>query len=368
MIGRKAKLTLLALLYVGSVIWMTALITSCGSQPLSPVPATPTPAPTAIPTVTATANLSVTPLAVGSISFIGMARNASNQTGFVANSAIAAGVTIYFTNLAWDSANNQFSDQSQAANVTGGALPSGPITEVEEVIRYVVGPGGLPANSAVIIGRSEPSTIADNLLGGTVSNVALFANTSPSGIALTTSASELGSPVTAASALNFLNGQYANGCHIFAYTVPVGTSPSAGNAYLPAGSVFTAGLIFGPDSFTAGSPANYYDSALPSGLTVGVNAVDLSGLYMNMATVMPTPWATAVNGNGNSGNNISAMVGVNCPTGASAINTNTNWVGTILGHTHLTLYPQGDGNSGVTFCAAGTGFGFTTPTVTPIPY
>jgi hypothetical protein len=353
--GYKTNLIILALLSIGSIFWVTA----CG-----PTPSTPAASSTANPTATS----SVTPLPAGSIAFIGMARNASNQIGFVANTAIAAGVTIYFTNLAWDSTHGQFSDQSQAANVVAGPLPSGPITEVEEVIRYVVGNSGLAANSAVIIGRSEPSTIADNLQGGMVINVALFANSSPSGIALTTSASELGSPVTNASALNFLNGQYANGCHLFAYTVPAGTVPSASNQYFPSGSVFTAGLVFGPDAFTAGSPANYYDSALPPGLTTGTSAVDLSGLYANMATVIPTPWATAVNGSGTSGNNISAMVGVNCPTGAAAINTNTNWVGTILGHTHLTLYSQGDANSGVTFCGAGTGFGFTTPTVTPIPY
>jgi hypothetical protein len=293
-------------------------------------------------------------------------RNAANQIGFVTNASIEAGVTIYITNLSWDSTYGQFSDQSQVANITTGTLPTGPITEVEEVISYVVSNSGLAANTGIVIGRTEGSTITDNLQGGTVTNVALFANTSPSGTALTTSASELGSPVTLAAALNFINSQYANGGHLFAYTVPAGTVPSAANHYFPSGSAFTTGLIFGSDAFTAGSPANFYDSALPPGLTLGTNAVDLSGLYANMATVMPTPWATAVNGSGTSGNNIDALVSSSgCPA-ASAGFTNTNWIGTILGHTHLCLYPQGDANSGVTVC--GSGFGFTTPTVTPVPY
>jgi hypothetical protein len=368
----KEKVSLIALFLM--LITATAvMMTACKStiNPTSAGVATITVTPTATATITNTpipANPSLTPLAAGSIAFTGWGRNGDDQIAFVPLVALTQGTTIYFTNLAWDSTHTQFSDQSvvnTSATFNNGYAGSGPppagaVTENEEVISYVVPGGGLGVGTPVVIGTGSAL-----VQSGTVANVAVFANTSPSGIALTTSTSN--TKAVAAASVTYLDSGKSNAGHMFAYTVPSGTVPSAANNYLPTGSVFTTGLIFGPDAFTAGVPAYYFDSALPSGLTLGTNAIDLSALYENIYTVYPTLYNSAV---ASSGNNISCFVnGTVCPTTAAGINTGTGgpWVGTIEGASKLIFSAT---TTGVTVCSSGTGYAFVPATNmgTPVPY
>ncbi len=309
----------------------TATSTPSSTASLSP---TTTVSNTVTGTGTQTATSTVS---FGAIALIGWVRNGNAEVGFVntGSSNIGAGTVLYFTNLAWDSAANGgaggFSDQSSTTTVAIGSTPTPvPQTEVENIVSYTVGNGGLAPYTPVYFGN--PGNMTDALQGGILANV--YAGNG-SGTALT------GTPGAAVTYLP-ASGNGVGG-KVIVYEVP-----SSG------ATVFLTGLLFGPDSWTAGPISTIYDSSLPPGLGAA-NSLDLSTLWNDNL---------AINQANAGGDNQSAIL-TQCVSSLSGILTGSNWGEVINGKGSL-----GMPSSGMSACtgAGSVGFTFTvaqTPTVLP---
>jgi hypothetical protein len=241
----------------------------------------------------------------GDVAFTGIAYNGNSQFSFVPTTNIAAGVSIFFTNYTYDPTSSgsiaPFVDESTSqtsssvypgigsVNWEGVAVGGNGVTITESIITYVVSSSGLAAFSPIII--SNTSNTTDVLQGGSVVEVAPAA----------------GGPAT------FLTMNHNGaGQKILAYAVngPVTT--------------FVAGIIFGPDPWLTSGPVAqgaFWDSVLPSNLTVGTNAIDLSTLWNTSSQDSPL---SKYNVNGNNDQNQNAVLN-SCQSTLAGIVDSTNW-------------------------------------------
>ncbi|HXL73395.1 MAG TPA: hypothetical protein VN963_07195 [bacterium] len=242
----------------------------------------------------------------GDIAFTGIAYNGNSQFSFVPTTNIAAGVSIFFTNYTYDPTNASssiapFVDESTTTTSSSNYPGIGPVnwegvtvggngvTISEGTIAYVVGSAGLGALSQVII--SNTSNASDVLFGGSIYPVA---------------------PVASGSATFLTMNHNGAGQKILAYAVngPVTT--------------FVAGVIFGPDPWLTSGPVAqgaFWDSVLPSNLTAGTNAIDLSTLWNTGSQDSPLG---QYNVNGNNDQNQNAVLN-NCESTLAGIVNAANW-------------------------------------------
>ncbi len=349
------------LMAAGSLAGTLALV-SCNAKIISPVPAptntptfthtpmftptstptnlngytstpttTPTPTATNLNGYTSTPTASATPTATnlagqnpGDIAFTGLTYNGNSEVAFVATTLIGPGQVIYFTNESYDASVTGLVNES--FNCCDDGAGNG-LTIVEGVISYTVGGSGLSAYKQVVIGNPKDET--QQLQGGTVAGVS-------GGYGVTTGTSWL------------VNNHNGNGHKILAFAVP-----SAGV------TDWLAGVIFGPDSWqTTGSinpsanitiggavsatgPA-FWDSYLPSALTSGTDAIDLSTLWNNDNLNNDTPVADE---------NDNAVV-AGCQTSLSAIVSGTWTADGNVGKSAAQLNP----GIAVSPCPSGGGF------------
>jgi hypothetical protein len=174
-------------------------------------------------------------------------------------------------------------------NWEGVTVGGNGVTITESIIAYVVGSTGLAAFSPIII--SNTSNTTDVLQGGSVVEVA---------------------PAASGAATFLTMNHNGAGQKILAYAVngPVTT--------------FVAGIIFGPDSWLTSGPVAqgaFWDSVLPSNLTVGTNATDLSTLWNTSSQDSPL---SQYNVNGNNDQNQNAVLN-NCQSTLSGIVDANNW-------------------------------------------
>ncbi len=229
----------------------------------------------------------------GNIGITGFVRNGNSQFAFVNTTAgtIPAGTVIYFTNYSFDAS-------TQTLVSTNQTVPAGAVTE--GTVAYTVGAGGLAPYTTVIIGNF--GNAVNQLQGGSV--------------ALSNGG--------AAGAPWLIFNKNGSGDKVIAY---VASSPiSAGGSVT--GATFLSAVIFGPDSWFSNStaPVNCYDSALPSGLTSGVNATDLSTLW-NSSTVI-----TGASAGGNQNAVLSS-----CQTTLAGIVAPGNWTANVTAKTAFSL-------------------------------
>jgi hypothetical protein len=209
----------------------TSVITSTVTSTMTTTPTqTATIAVTNSPTATATSGTALNP---GDVVIIGYVGNGDNQFAFVPLVNLSAGTVIYFTNTNWDGTLN-------GGNGVFITATSGAVT-IQQTCSFTVGSGGVNAGTLEIIAKTGTS-----VTGGTVAAV-------------------VGTHAYLSLA--------AAGDQVFAYQGS-STSPS-----------FIAALNVGQNPWqTSGTVTVLASSYLPSSLTNGTNALDLSPLYTSGAT------------------------------------------------------------------------------------
>ncbi len=299
---------------------VTSTPTGSPTIPNSPTfTGTYTNSPTVTPTTTSTVSPTPLPnLNPGDISFTGFVQNGSSEFSFISTKNLAAGQVIYFTNDSYDptqgglvtenlnypsTASSVTFTSAQGNNVVISGGSSNPTTVSEGIIAYTVGSGGLTLGNQVVLSK-QGNDIPQQQGGSAVSVAGL--NNSGSGTVYNATTT-----VTSNWAGLILNHN-GTGDKVLAFTVSGGVTQ------------YIAGLIFGPDTWqSTGSIGStvissntipyFWDSYLPSNLTSGVNAVDLSGL-----------WNSDNLNQYSTSNNINTLL-LFCLNTASGINTSTNW-------------------------------------------
>jgi hypothetical protein len=254
----------------------------------------------------------------GDVAITAFVRNGNSQFAFVNTTAntFPSGTVIYFTNYSYDASVQQLISTNQT--VTAGAVTEG-------TVAYTVGAGGLAPYTPVIIGKITGAS--DLLQGGSV----VLANGG-----------------TGTSPWLIFNGN-GSGDKIIAYTAS--SAIAAGGSV--SGATFVNAVLFGPDTWfsNSSSPVNCYDSALPSGLTSGTNALDLSAIWnSNIAIYGPTP----VKG-GNQNTVLSS-----CQNSLAGIETVSNWTANVAPKTAFSL-SLGYATASINLTPGGTPTGTATP-------
>ncbi len=287
----------------------TPLATDTSTSTLSAT-ATTDPSDTSTPTITNTPTVTSVvvsnPLQPGDIGFTGLITNGNGEQAFVSPVSLVGPVTIYLTNMAWDGSGNSGTGLTASTGDTGnfvntytGTYSASTSYTGESILQYIVPSGtSLPPWTTVILSGGKTTT-GPQLLGGAVTGIS---GTAGSGVTfIKDSGNQVGDKFIAfqAAGVNLTTGTNP----VSAVTGPV---------------TFLGAAIWGGDSWTSsGTPADYFDTWLPPGLTTAT-ATDLSMLFKSYA---------AIDGVGTNQNAI-----LSCETGSFTAITNVyDWNAIVIG-------------------------------------